>query len=396
MIKIEVTSRSAAKLRQGYPWVFRSEIKNLQDLSDLQPGDPVVFTQGNQVLSHGYMHPSNQLAGRILRFGDQPVTQEWIHHLIKRALATREQLYSTPYYRLIFAESDGLPGLIIDRFASILVAQINTAGIHRLWPIISRCLQELFPQSTLIMKNDSAHRIAEGLAAESCVDWGQIDNEECWVFENNLWYLCKPLTGQKTGWFFDQRDHRKNVGLLSAHKDVLDVFCHTGGFGLAAAHFGAQSVTLVDRSHLALELAQKSAAKNKLRVPLTYIEGSAFEILDNLHRERLHYDVVVVDPPAFVKVKKDYASGLKGYQKLARLASPLVKPGGVLYFGSCSSHVSLDELRGAVETGLCQQGSHYQLFAFGGAAADHPIHLQLPETNYLKGLYYRKLDETKF
>ncbi|MCE9507947.1 MAG: class I SAM-dependent rRNA methyltransferase [Alphaproteobacteria bacterium] len=391
---LRIDERSVRRLKLGYPWVFRSEVISGKDAVALTPGQMVNFVRDKgDFVARGFFNPKPQLVGRVLSWKpDQAVGKDFVFHQIENALRLREKLYSQPFYRLVHAESDGLPGLIIDRYGDVVACQVNTAGMESLWPHIEAALKTLVKPQAIVLKNDTAAREMEGLEQSVRVASGSMPAGGVTIVENETQFHVDVVEGQKTGWFFDQRENRAWVADLAKGGTMLDVFCHTGGFGITAAQTGAANVTFVDSSAPALEMVKKNAALNGVEKKCQMIEGKAFDVMEKLAKTGKKYNVVVVDPPAFIKSRKDMAVGLKGYMKLAKLAEPLVAKNGFLYFASCSSHAGVNELSDAVTEGMSKSGRAFQLVKTSGAAPDHPVHPLLPETSYLKGLTFRFLD----
>lgn len=391
---LRIDERSVRRLKLGYPWVFRSEIINAKEAQVLPAGELVDFVRDKgDFVARGFFNPKPQLVGRVLTLRpEQKIEKTFIFHQVESALRFREKLYKQPFYRLIHAESDGLPGLIVDRYGDVIVAQVNTAGMDILWPHIESALKTFVKPKAIVLKNDTSAREMEGLEQGIRVVHGALPEKGLQIIENETPFHVDVMEGQKTGWFFDQRDNRAWVAELAKEGSLLDVFCHTGGFGVTAGKAGAESVTFVDSSAPALEMAEKNAVLNGIQKKCQTIEGKAFDVMERLAHLGKPFDVVAVDPPAFIKSRKDMASGLKGYQKLARLAAPLVQKGGFLFFASCSHHAGVNELADAVTEGLAKSGRPFQLVKTAGAAPDHPVHPLLPETGYLKALTFRFLD----
>ena len=330
-------------------------------------------------------NPHPLIAARILsRDPAALIDGEFITARLRAALAVRETLYPVPYYRLVHAEADGLPGLIIDRFGDILVVQVNTAGMEKLSAFLTASLQEVLAPRTIFFRNDSAVRNLEGLPQETRIVGdaleGPID-----VMENGGVFQADPREGQKTGWFYDQRDNRAFVAALSKGKRVADFYSYTGGFAVSAALAGASEVHAFDRSQAALDFATQAAAVNGVAEKFSATRGDAFQLLHGFASEGETYDVVVADPPAFVKSKKDLQAGIRGYRKLFRLAAQIVAPGGYLFAASCSHHVDPPSFADAVRRALADTGRNGRILRSSGAAPDHPVHPFLPETGYLKG-----------
>ena len=390
---VRIDERSVKRLKLGYPWVFRSEVINARESAVLPPGQLVDFVRDKgDFVARGFFNPKPQLVGRVMTMQPtQKIDGNYIFHLIDVALKFRDKLYSQPFYRLIHAESDGLPGLIIDRYGDVIVCQVNTAGMDVLYPHVEAALKKLISPRTIILKNDTPARELEVLEQVVRVAEGSAP-EAVQIIENDTFFHVDLMEGQKTGWFFDQRDNRAWVASLAKGATMLDVFCHTGGFGVTAGKSGAENITFVDSSAAALEMVKKNAALNGIEKKCQMIEGKAFDVMEKLATTKKTYDVVVVDPPAFIKSRKDMSAGMKGYNKLARLSAPLVKKNGTLFFASCSHHAAVAELQETVAEGLAKEGRVFQIIKVSGAGPDHPIHPQLPETGYLKGLTFRFLD----
>lgn len=387
-IQLQLSTRSAQRVAQGYPWIFRSDLQS-NDVPNMEPGTIVSFLDAHgRLLATGYAHPKIQLLGRVLALGDVKIDEMFFENKFRAALSWREQCFGdSGSYRLVYGESDGLPGLVIDRFKDTLSIQVGTAGMEALQDIWLPALQTVLPVKNIIFKNDGNTRSIEGLAESIDVTQGSVPEDgRVQLVENDVKFYADVREGQKTGWFYDQRPHRAWLASVSKGKSVLDVFCHTGAFGITAAVKGASDVTCVDSSAAALNITLANAELNGVSDKVTIVEGKAFDVLEKINKR---YDVISVDPPAFIKTKKDMATGLKGYEKLARLAAVRVEKGGVLFFASCSSHPTEKEVLEAVITGCAKAKRQALLVYTGVAGADHPIHPQLPETRYLKALGFR-------
>lgn len=389
---ITLDKRSSLRVSQGYPWVFRSDIDSVKQYDSVEPGSLAVFANAHgEVIGTGYLNPRCQLMGRLLAKGRTEITVDFFKNAFSRALAWRQTMFGTaPYYRLIHAESDHLPGLIVDLFGDVAVCQTNTAGMERLKPLWLEALLSVVKPKTVIYKDDTPARATEGLEEQITVAHGTSSaGDLAKAIENNTQFHVDIWNGQKTGWFYDQRPHRAFIAGKAKGKTVIDVFCHTGAFGVTAALQGASHITFVDSSQPAIDMVKQNVALNQITAPCEYITGKAFDVLDQLKTKNKQYDIVCVDPPAFVKSKSDLRAGLNGYMKLARQAGFLVKPGGLLFFASCSSHPTLLELQNAVQQGLQQAKRPGYLVYHGTADSDHPQHPALPETGYLKALAFR-------
>ena len=372
---------------EGHPWVYSNEIEMTAEAKALPRGTIARFvSHDNRPLGAGFFDPHSLIAGRLLeRDGDALLDGAWVSQRVRQALALRQRLFAEPHYRVVHAEADGLPGTVIDRFGDVVVAQINSAGMDRLSDALVQAIDAAMSPAAIIIRNDSALRSVEGLAEGVRIAKGAVDGPVRFE-ENRVAFLAHVTEGQKTGWFFDQRDNRRAVAGLAKGARVLDVYAHTGGFGLQAAAVGAAEVVLVDRSELALDLAKRSADLNGLGERCRFVQAEAFRELERLGAAGERFDVVIVDPPAFVKAKKDLITGLKGYRKLAEMATRLVAPGGFLFAASCSHNVDPPSFLNEVTRGMGRARRTGRILRQAGAAADHPVHPLLPESAYLKAV----------
>ena len=377
------------RLRQGHPWVYSNEIRLNTAVKTLPPGSVVrLANSAGEPLGTAIFNGRPLISARLLsRDPALPIDADFLVKRIGSSLALRQRLFPAPYYRLIHAEADGLPGLIVDRFDDVLVAQFNTAGMDRLSDLFLEATNRLLDRPKVLFKNDSSARVQEGLETEVTQAQGGVP-ETVSLSENGAQYLADLRGGQKTGWFFDQRENRAWIARLSRHARVLDCYCYAGGFAIQAALAGARDVLALDRSQSALKLAEAAAKLNGVNGQCRFEKTEVFSRLARLGAENERFDVVIVDPPAFVKTKKSLASGVKGYRKLAALAAPLVAPGGLLFFASCSHHVDATTLLAQVREGLRRSNRSGRLLCAAGAAPDHPVHPFLPESAYLKALTF--------
>jgi 23S rRNA (cytosine1962-C5)-methyltransferase len=384
---VRLQPRHDARLRHGHPWAFSNEIMMDAEAKAIAPGTPVTLTTaGGERLGAGWFNPHTLIAARVLAGdADTVIDRDFYVRRIRAALNLRERLYAEPYYRLVHAEADGLPSVVIDRMGDVLVVQLNAAGPNSAEPDIVGALAEVLNPTAIILKNDSPARVLEGLTLETRLVHGALTGPVELV-ENGARFGIDPLEGQKTGWFYDQRDSRAFVARLAAGRTVLDAYCYGGGFGIAATMAGAKSVTLLDRSAGALESASRSAALNGVGDRCTVRQQEVFEALTEMAAAGETYDVVIVDPPAFAKSRKDIPTAVKGYRKLVRQAATLVPPGGILFAASCSHNVGVPEFSDAVARGLTDAGRGGRVLRTAGAGPDHPVHPMLPESAYLKSL----------
>jgi 23S rRNA (cytosine1962-C5)-methyltransferase len=371
----------------GHLWIFSNEVQMDAEAKALAPGTLVTLRRADaSALGVAMFNPHTLLAARLLdRDAARPIGPRFFARRLERALRLREQLFDAPYYRLVHAEADGLPGLVVDRFGAILVVQSNAAGMSRLEPLVLDALSELLEPEAIVLRNDSPARALEGLASETGVARGRIEGP-LRVHENGVVFHIDPLAGQKTGWFFDQRDNRRFIASLASGARVLDLYCFTGGFAVQAARTGAGAVLGIDSSEPALRLAAEAAELNGVGETCSFRRGEAFGEAARLAAAGERFDIVIADPPAFAKSRKDVPAALRGYRKLARLAAALTAKWGILFLASCSFNVGEPEFSEAVRRGLADAGRDGRILRVAGAGADHPIHPALPETAYLKTL----------
>lgn len=382
------------RLRAGHLWVYSNEVDNRKTpLSAFAPGAMAVIQSATgKTLGAGYVNPHSLICARLL--SRKPRTRFDTAFFLRRlasALALRETLYAAPCYRLVFGEGDALPGLVIDRYGEVCVVQITTAGMEALREPVLEALTQLLAPAAILLLNDSPMRGLEGLAREN----ERIGNvPDSVALEEGGAHFRVPLGGgQKTGWFYDQRSNRLAMHKYVRGKRVLDVFSYIGAWGIQAAVAGAVDVRCVDASAAALDGLQRNAVASGVPDRVHVTCGDGFEVLRGLHGEGQGFDVVVVDPPAFIKRRKDISSGEQGYLRLNRLAVQLLVPGGILISCSCSMHLAEARLQSIVHQAAGRQGRRLQVLERGFQAPDHPVHPAIPETAYLKALFCR-LPET--
>ena len=382
------------RLHAGHLWVFSNEIDTGQTpLPKFQAGEIVrVLAHNDRALGLAYVNPKSLIAARMLETWQIP-DAKWLAARIRAAMSMRDRLYAAPYYRLVYGESDGLPGLVIDRYGTRCVAQIGTAGMERLKPQIQEALNEVLQCDALLFKNDSGAREMEGLPSYVEAAKGSFDKPAL-VIEDGLEFQAPLLEGQKTGWFFDQAANRRALlKFVPQGARVLDVFSYVGAWGVRAAHHGAHEVTCVDSSAAALDLAAANARRNGVKLAIR--KGDAFESLEELAAQGARFDVVIVDPPAFAKRKKDLPKALAAYKRLNQLAIQVTANEGILVSCSCSYHVSAEELQDAIAKAARGADKRLQILEMGSQAPDHPVHPAIPETRYLKAYFCRISDSLK-
>ena len=384
---VRLLPRRHKRVRAGHPWVYSNEIAMTPETRALPPGGIVTLVDDGGVAVGTATFNSHPLisARLISRDAERTIDADFLARRLGRALALRERLFDAPYYRLAWSEADGLPGLIADRFGDTVVVQANTAGMDRLLPELLTALDEVVAPACVVVRNDSPARALEGLAAETAVVRGALDGP-MEVVENGVAFLADPVGGQKTGWFFDHRENRARVARLAAGRSVLDLYAYLGGFGLQAMAAGAAELVCVDRSQPALDLAARAAARNGVAGRCTFVRAEAYAEMARLAADGRRFEIVVADPPAFVKSKKDLSAGLKGYRKMVRMAAVLVAPGGLLFAASCSHHVDAASFAEQVRGGMRDARRSGRILHSGGAGPDHPVHPYLPESAYLKAV----------
>jgi 23S rRNA (cytosine1962-C5)-methyltransferase len=376
------------RLHAGHLWVFSNEVDTQQTpLPKFKAGELVrVLAHNDRALGLAYVNPKSLISARMLQTWTMP-DAAWFAARIRVALALRERLYADPYYRVVYGESDGLPGLVVDRYGSQCVVQIGTAGMELLKPHIQEAVLRVLKCDALLFKNDSGAREMEGLPNYVEAVKGTFD-ELGLVIEDGLKFSAPLAEGQKTGWFFDQAANRRALPkYVRSGARVLDVFSYAGAWAVRAAKSGASEVISVDSSASALELAARNGERNGVTVSTR--KGDAFDVLEQLAQEPGRFDVVIVDPPAFAKRRKDLPKALAAYKRLNQLAMQLVSSDGILVSCSCSYHVSADDLQDAIAKAARAADKHLQILEFGGQAPDHPVHPAIPETRYLKAYFCR-------
>ncbi|MDQ2089102.1 RSP_2647 family RNA methyltransferase [Marimonas arenosa] len=381
----------ARKIRHGSPWVFASEVVTDRRTKKLAPGSLAVLQDSERgELGVVAVNPNSKIFCRMLdRDPGAVIDRAWLAAKLARALDLRARLYDRPFYRLVHAEADGLPGVVIDRFGDVAVIQPNAAWAEALLPELAEALRDVTGVTCVIKNASGRARTLEGLDEGHEVLFGRAPEGAVPVEMNGATYMADLVGGQKTGLFFDQRDNHAFAARLAARARVLDVFSHVGGFGLAALAGGAASALAVDGSEAALVLARDGAAQMGQGARFATRKGDAFEVLEALAREEATFDLVICDPPAFAPSKQALEAGLRAYERVARLAAPLVADGGYLGLCSCSHAADLARFRGACIRGIGRAGRAAQLIHTGFAGPDHPLLPQLAESGYLKALFFR-------
>lgn len=383
---------NARAIRHGFPWVYANEVVADRRTKAIAPGTIAQLQDADrQPMATVTVNPNSKIFCRVMdRDPDAAIDADWITARLRTALSLRERVFDAPFYRLIHAEADGLPGLVIDRFGDAAVIQPNAAWADVKSDVILDCLKSVTGVSHVVKNGTGRSRSLEGLDEETLILSGTVDGPVP-VPMNGATYMADLTGGQKTGLFFDQRPNHAFAGRLTRDARVLDVFSHVGGFALAALANGAQSALSVDSSAAALELAEQGAQASGFGDVFATRKGDAFDTMAALANEGESFDVVICDPPAFAPAKPALEAGLRAYERVARLASALVKPGGYLVLCSCSHAADMVKFRGASVRGIGRAGRQAQLVHTGYAGPDHPQMPQLAESGYLKALYFRLL-----
>ncbi len=377
------------RLRKGHLWVFSNEVDvKKSPLEQFTAGDLVhIKSDDGKILGTAYINPQTLICARLLsRKANLKCGVNFFKERLSTALTLREKIFPKPFYRLVFSESDGLPGLVIDRFGEVLSLQITTAGIELRKDQLLTALIELLNPTAIILKNDNSQRQLEGLSQESEVVYGQLP-ETLIIEENGAQFKVDILSGQKTGWFYDHRSSRAHLANIAKDQRVLDLFSYTGAWGIPAAIAGAAEVTCVDASEGALTLAQESAQLNQVSDKMNFVRSDVFEFLKQARLDNQLYDIIVLDPPALIKRKKDFKLGYEAYRRLNQLALQVLAKNGILISASCSFHLSRDNLHEILRSSGRHIDRHLVFFASGGQGPDHPIDPASPESEYLKTFF---------
>jgi 23S rRNA (cytosine1962-C5)-methyltransferase len=389
---VRLTPKAEARaVRHGFPWVYAGELVLDRRTKALVPGT-IALLEDSERRGMGVVtvNPASKIVARML---DQDpaavIDRDWLAARLERALAHRARLYETPFYRLVHAEADGLPGIVIDRFGDLAVIQPNAAWAEAMILPLVDALVQVTGVSTVIKNGSGRSRVLEGLPEETVVLRGSLPAGPVPVPMNGAIYMADVMGGQKTGLFFDQRPNHALAASLARGGRMLDVFAHVGGFGLAALAAGANEVLAIDGSAPALDLARAGAAEMGVAARFAVRQSDAFDALTALGEAGEKFDVVVCDPPSFAPSRNALDAGLRAYERVARLAAPLVAEGGYLVLCSCSHAADLIRFRNASARGIGRAGRRGQIVHTGFAGPDHPLLPQLAESGYLKALFFR-------
>lgn len=377
------------RLKGGHLWIFSNEVDiAATPLKPFEPGSlALVENAKGESLGLAYVNPASLISARILtRNPKETIDQSFLAGRLKQALALRERLFAQPFYRLVYGESDGLPGMIVDRFDSVFAVQTSTRGAENLLEPLLAALDEVFSPQAVVIRNTASLRALEGMENYTRLALGDLPQTVI-LTENGSRFRVDLMEGQKTGWFYDHRDNRARLAGWAKGARVLDLFAYSGAWGLQAAVAGAAQVDLVDTSESALALATENAALNDVSGQTRTVCQDVFEFLKQAREERHRYDIVVADPPAFIKRRKDVTQGIEAYRRLTQAALQVLKPGGLLVSASCSFHLQRDTLHDVLRASARHLDRHLVFVAQSGLGPDHPVHPAIPETDYLKAFF---------
>ena len=378
------------RLAAGHLWIYSNEVDTRKTpLSGFEPGSlAAIQSSVGKTLGIGYVNPHSLICARLLtRRPRIEIDAAFYERRLRSALQLRESLFEHPNYRLVYGESDGLPGLVIDRYGDVLVVQITTAGMESVRELLLDVLNKVLAPSGILLRNDTPVRALEGLSQEVEII-GEVP-ETVTLKEGGVQFEVPLTAGQKTGWFYDQRSNRTAMHKYVQDKRVLDVFSYIGAWGLQAAAAGASEVCCVDASPVAQSFLEKNAAANGLADKVRHETGDAFDVLKSMREDKQRFDVVIVDPPAFIKRRKDIKTGEQGYGRLNQLALQVLAPDGILISCSCSMHLAAERLQSIIYQSARKQGRQLQILERGFQTLDHPVHPAIAETAYLKAFYCR-------
>ena len=383
---LKLKAREERRIRAGHAWVFSNEVDvEATPMATFEAGEPVnVVDHQGQALGTAYVNPASLICARMVsRRPGRALDGAVVRRRLRAAIELRERMGFEGCYRAVYGESDGLPGLVVYRHRDVLVVQVATEGMQRLQAQVLEALLDLLSPRALLLRNDSSGRRLEGLAEEVHWAYGSPDGE-VEIVDNGVRFQIDPQAGQKTGWYYDHRMNRARLASYARDARVLDLFSYLGGFGVQAAVAGAREVVCVDSSRSALEGVLRNARANGVEARVGTERGDVFEVLKNMAAAGERFDVVVADPPAFARRKRDLKAASEAYQRLHRMAMRVMGEQGILLAASCSSHVDRRTFGDCIRRGA--RGAARQLLELevGRQGPDHPVHLAMPETDYLK------------
>ncbi|MDR3244231.1 MAG: class I SAM-dependent rRNA methyltransferase [Elusimicrobiota bacterium] len=387
MKKITLKASEGKKIKEGYKWVFSNEIKKVEKDAGLSANGKdsffaSLYDNADAFIAKGFYNPHSLISFRAVSYKDENIDKNFWKEKIGQACDLRKRIYpNLKSYRAVFGESDDMPSVIIDKYEDFLCAQFNCAGADSCKEDILDGAIEIFKPKAVYIRNDSSLRKFENLSEENVLYFGSIENE-IEIEENGLKFLVDLSKGQKTGFYFDQRDNRVKFSSYTKDKKVLDCFCHSGAFGIYAKSAGAKEVLFVDSSRYALELAQKNFNLNGFK-DFNALEADALQYLESPDAQKENFDIINIDPPGLIKSKKDFNAGFKHNVKVNSAAISLLKKGGILTTSSCSRHLNLKDFNEAIGQAAAKAKKNIQILEYGFQAKDHPILAIMAETQYL-------------
>ncbi len=379
------------KSHPGHPWIFSNEI--FRTFGEPSPGDIVEvwhkINRRKEFLGMGFYNPHSLIAIRLFSQEDN-FTAEFIRKRLAKAVKFRDRYITDKSFRLVHGESDGLPGLIVDKYENGFVIQINCLGMEQRKDLIVNNLFEMFSAEFIYEKSDTTYRKLEGLEPTQCLLHGQLPKSPR-ISQDGIDFLVNIEKGHKTGFYFDQRENRRRVRDLAAGRKVLDLFCYTGGFALYALKGGAKSILGVDASIEAVELARANARENNISSKSEFVSADVFEFLRERSKTGEKFDLIVLDPPAFTKSRKEVRNALKGYKDINIFAMKALAPDGILVTSSCSHHIFWNDFISVVNKAQVDADKRFTIIGKGSQAIDHPVIVGMPESEYLKCLFLQFL-----
>lgn len=394
LTSLRLKPKTERRLKSGHLWVYSNEVDTAQTpLKNITAGEQVVIEAASgKPLGVAVMNPDQLICGRLIsRSPSQLLDASLIVHRLQVALSSRELWYPHQCYRWVYGDSDGLPGLVIDRFGDVAVIQISSVAMEMLRDDIIDAVHKVASPATIVLKNDGKLRAVEGQDEYVDIVHGQLEDDCAPLIENETRFMAPVIHGQKTGWFYDHRENRAQLNRLVKGKRVLDVFSYVGGWGVQAANHGASEVHCVDASAQALDWVEENAALNGVEDKLHCWEGDAFAALKQLRDNGERFDIVVVDPPAFIPRRKDVKAGEQAYKRINQIAMRLLNRDGMIVAGSCSMHLADDRLPDILRVLGRELDREVLIQHVGSQGADHPVLPAIPETRYLKAVFARVL-----
>ncbi|GAB4295873.1 MAG: class I SAM-dependent rRNA methyltransferase [Ignavibacteriaceae bacterium] len=385
---IALKPKKHLRVENGHPWIFSDEIAG--HVEEIPAGELVrIITAEGKEIGYGFYNRHSLISVRFI--SETPVENfyEFFRKRIRKAIQFRKEIYpDRTSLRIVHSESDFLPGLIIDKYNDTYVLQVNSAGIEKNIDVIIEVLKDELGAKNIFTSNNFYFRRLEGLTESDSVYEGNVTTEI--ISDGEITYTVNFQESQKTGFYFDQHENRKTVQSFASGKTVLDCFCNSGGFGLHAAKGGAAKVIFIDSSLPAVENAKQNFMNNKFTCEPAFIHQEVFSYLADCARAGIKFDLIVLDPPAFARGKKDIHKAGKAYRKLNRIALGLLADGGYLFTASCSHHIDRESFRKILFNSVKDSGKYVQLIHFAGASPDHPVLVSMPESEYLKFAVLRK------